>query len=528
MSGNDKKLSRRDFLKNAGVIAGGASVGAAMLLSGCNQQTAATNQEPPKPDWLPEKWDHEADVVVVGCGGAGGAAAIEAYDNGASVIILEKNAQPGGSTTLCAGIYYAAGTSLQKDAGIEDNPDEMYKYYLHMGGGLADPDNVRVLCDNAAKNLEWLISLGATNFKEVNYSGGERDPENANITPPKPRGHYINPAEPTYDYPPPHPAYTKDSPLQPGTGYFKPLWEGIKARNIPVLMETRAVELIINPITKEVLGVKAESKGATVYVKGKKAVILTTGGYGQNKEKAKYFCREVLYAENYTKSDTGDGIIMGLAAGAGVANMDQSLTGLTVFPGAICVNQFGRRFVDETLYRVPGEMFFRQKGIKAWNIFDNKLKGNSTQETIEAPTIRELAEKIGVNPDVLEDTVKFWNESVKLGIDREFGRTQRAGHLREPFVPMDPIETPPFHAIERNFEQTVTAQGITMGGLRINTKSQVLFNVSNQPIPRLYAAGRTTNGSFGEMYPGSGSAVADAICFGRIAGKNAAAETPWS
>jgi 3-oxo-5alpha-steroid 4-dehydrogenase len=531
----ENKLTRRQFIKTAAIMSAG--VAAAGTLGSIPASAAP----------VPDKWDQEADVVVVGFGGAGGAAAIEAADAGAKVIVLEKTATPGGSTCLCAGIIYAAGTTLQKSEGITDTPDEMYKYWMAIGNGLANPDLVRVMADNAAPTFEWIKGLGAQFYTGINefggippiqkleedkgwglyYSGAEPDPWAVAVTPAKVRGHVVKPVQPTWPYPPKNP--TAPTPIGPtrGTGFFKPLWEGAKSRGVQVLLETRAIELIVDPVKNEVLGIKADSKGAVVNIKAKRGVILTAGGHALNKEFNKIYCQEGIYPTNYTASDTGDGIIMGMAIGAGTTNLEHTLLSVSVLQGAILVNTGGRRFVDETLYRVPSEAWKGQLGWLAWEIGDSVIKGSVTANIIEAPTLKELAEKIKVDPVVLKDTVNFYNKSVAAGKDLEFGKTRRTRHGAPAEMAMRQIATPPFYAVKKDASTLTTSQGITMGGLRINTKAQVLFGITDKPITRLYAAGRTAGGSMGDMYPGSGSAIADALVFGRIAGKTAAGEKPW-
>ena len=428
------QVTRRRFLKDAALAR--AAVAASGVLS-----TTSVSAAP-----VPEKWDQETDVIVVGFGGAGGAAAIEAADAGAKVTILEKTATPGGSTTLCAGIFYAAGTSLQKAEGITDTPDEMAKYWTLMGNGRAEPDLIRVMADNAAPTFEWLKKLGAQFYTGTNpyggippiqkleedkgwglyYSGAEPDPQAVAVTPAKLRGHVVKPVQPTWPYPPKNPS--APTPVGPtrGTGFFKPLWEGCKSRGVQVMLETRALELIVDPVKNEVLGVKADSQGKTVNIKAKRGVVLTAGGHALNKEFNKIYCPEGVPPTNYTASDTGDGILMGMAIGAGTINLDQTLLSLSVLQGAILVNKGGRRFVDETLYRVAAEVWKGQRDWTAYEIGDSAIKGAFTGTVVEAPTIKELAAKIGIDPTVLEDTVNFYNKSVAAGKDLEFGKTRKS------------------------------------------------------------------------------------------------------
>lgn len=563
------KISRRAFIKDAAMGAAAASVVAFTGLAP-NTLHAESNSVPT----IPTKWDLETDLVVVGFGGAGGSAAIEAHDAGAKVIILEKMPTPGGSTTLCAGVYYGAGTSLQKAEGITDSAEDMFKYVVAMGEGRADPALVKVWADKTAETFEWIKGLGANFYSGVNhleaippipkslatdagwglyYSGAECDPELAAITPPKPRGHMVKPVEPSYPFPPKHPSAPSPEGIARGTGYFKPLWEAVKARGIQVLLETRALALITHPETNEVLGVKAESKGKTIYIKAQKAVHISTGGFSMNKEMVKLWCPKAV-AANYTESWTGDGHLMGMAIGAAVVNMDQTSAGPTVPAGAILVNYGGRRFVDETLYgNVRGNVASGQRHSLVYAILDEDMRVAAKLPVgISAPTIKELALKIGtdqkaaetwlgenptvwketMNPDVLEATVNFYNESVAMGKDREFGRTQLASQKHPPaeLVPpaeraMKALKTPPFHAVKSDPSNSFVGT-ITNGGLRINEKAQVL-DVYGNVIHRLYAAGQAMGGVNGANYIGSGNAISAALNFGRIAGQNAAKEEPW-
>jgi 3-oxo-5alpha-steroid 4-dehydrogenase len=519
----NKELNRRDFIKTTALGAG------AVALAGLSADEARAIS----PGQVPN-WDLEADVLVVGFGGAGGAAALEAHDAGAKVLILERTPTPGGATSMCAGIIYAAGTSLQRAEGIADTPDEMYKYWMAMGKGLCNPEQVRILADKAVEAFEWFKQNGVEFYTGVGtpgvigpwglyYSGAEADPEFAALTAPKVRGHTAKAVTPTWPFPPAGP-----SPYSPpgGTAYFKCLYEGVKSRGIEVLLETRATALIADPITHEALGVKAQGKdNKTIYVKASRAVVLSSGGFAWNKE----MCTQhnVDHGSRITASsapfaDLGDGIKMGQAIGADVVNMDQGAMSYSVTSGAILVNNGGRRFVDETLYRVCAEAMMGQRDSIVYAIFDEAIrKAANITQTTQAATVQELAGRIGMDPSVLQDTVDTYNASVAAGKDAEFGRTKARHHADPATLGMVQISTPPFHAVK--VSPTVS---MTTGGLRINAKAQVV-NAFGKVIPRLCAAGRVTGGGIGEMYAGSGASICDVIVFGRVAGKTAAAETPW-
>jgi len=540
---DDPEVSRRDYVKAAVGAAVGAVVGAAAgsqlfprveekevpvevakyLCPYCTEEfdteealgehikavhpELVTKEVKP---WLPEKWDKEADVVVVGFGGAGAAAAIEAHDAGAKVLILETApAALGGSTGMCGGVIYGAGTSVQRVAGIMDSADEMYKYWMAVTGPGCDAELARLLADKSAENIEWLIKLGAE-IPSVVYDEPDRpvppagglyfsgaEPEYAHITPPKPRGHAV---------------------VGGGKAIFETLRKAVEARGIEVMLETRALKLIATP-EKEVLGVKAESKGKITYIKARKAVVIATGEFTRNEEMLKRHCPRGL--GTYPVDDPnalGDGHIMADDIGADLVNMHAGflyVLGIGGLAGvySIYVNKLGRRFVNESAgYPVRGAALDRQPDRVAFAIIDEAIRAKTGEEVqIEAPTIEELATKIGVDPTILRDTINTYNEYVDAGKDPEFGKPKEY---------LLPIKNPPFYA------KPLMLAFFTTGGIRINTKAQAI-DVSGKIIPRLYAAGLASGGLFGEIYPGSGSSMANCICTGRIAGRNAAAETPW-
>lgn len=151
-------MTKRRFLKGAGLA------GAALLAgSGLKKAEAAS---------VPKKWDKEVDVVVIGFGGTGAAAAIEAHDAGARVLILEKMPVAGGSTALSGGIVYAAGTAVQRAAGITDSPDGMYKFWMADHKDLLDPELLRLVSARSSDAVDWLAKLGARFPADLLYFSG--------------------------------------------------------------------------------------------------------------------------------------------------------------------------------------------------------------------------------------------------------------------------------------------------------------------------------------------------------------------
>jgi len=479
---------------------------------------------------LPLKWDYETEIVVVGYGGAGAAAAIEAHDNGAAVIIIEKASVAGGSTAISGGIIAGAGTSVQSARGITDSPEGMYKYYRAAGRGLDDPDMAKTLCENSAANIEWLIGMGME-FKYLYISGAEEYPEYSSITPVKPRGHSVG----------------------GGGAFFKVLKDACDKREINCLYDTKLRE-IVTSLEGEVVGIQVESKEKTLHIKAKKAVVLACGGYAYNTEMLKQYSFDKGYRAKYTGSvtHTGDGIRAGQMIGANLRCMGQigvipavqrpgqRIARIAHAPGdpgylrrddghysIIAVNTKGKRFTNESgNYNYVAYDMLLPGNLPNYLIFDEKVRtaepvnwppwsGNKNKDieegtTKKADTIRELAVKIEVDPHVLEETVNNYNFNAEKGVDPEFGKTRD----------LAPVKTPPFYAFER-----IVGIHSTMGGLKINTAAQVI-NANGLVIRRLYAAGETTGGTIGLNYPAAGTAIQNAICYGRIAGRNAASETP--
>ena len=477
-----------------------------------------------------QKWDKEADVVVVGLGGAGAAAAIEAHDAGAKVLVLEKMDKPGGTTLVSAGIVVGANSQYQREQGVEDSAEECFKFYKAIAEGFAEEEKLRLMAEKGGETVDWLMKEGVK-FSFVYIGGPEEYPEYAAITPPKARGHQV-------------PEFT-------GEGFIRPLVEAINKRGIEVLYNTAAKELIAEPATREVKGVRTETG---LNIKAKRAVALTAGGYSRNED----MFRDYLYS--YYKviwpctapGCTGDAIKMGQALGADLKNMglmtcivDGILTGppsytepvvielpvvrLVYRGNCLCVDKKGKRFADDFLfYDRLGPSILNLEGKFYWLIWDEETMklGGTTLITPtlspdlskemelgvikKAPNIRELAVKMDIAPDVLEDTIYTYNENAKKGVDPEFGRTKF----------LDPLDHPPYYVAKVSMSFADTC-----GGLKTDTDSRVL-DVIAKPIPRLYAAGSTTGGYIGKWYT-SGTFICNAFVSGRIAGQNAAKETPW-
>jgi fumarate reductase flavoprotein subunit len=515
------EITRRDFMKDAGLLVGGAAISSTVFLAACEgeevtetitatETTTATVTEKP---WLPDMWDYEADVVIVGAGGTGLCAAIEARTAGATVILLEKAVDVGGSTKLSGGVIQAAGTKAQEDAGvIGDTPDAHKEYWLKASEGIADPVLVKALADNAASNIEWLIAQG------LNY---------ITVYPVDP----IPYVDPSLLVPRIHVAAPNvDSGKGSGAGLVEILYKTAQEKGPEFMLETPVKALIHDP-EKGVIGVKAENGGGDIYVKARRGVILATSGFDRNEEMSRSFSPQQLW-ELQTGScacaptNTGDGIKLAMEVGADLAGLGGTIgypataIGRAEATPGIWINKYGQRFTNEAgHYAYVIRAVYDQLEHIAWAVLDGKvedwtpdLSGDIASGKVKTgDTVMALAGSIGVNAAQLEATLEKWNQDSELGEDTLFHNE----------VGLATIDTPPFFATK------VTSWNLgSCGGVKINPKAQVI-DVNAKPIPRLYAGGSMTGGIIGPYYPGSGTAIATLLQFGRVAGQQAAALDPW-
>ena len=507
------KVSRREFVKGAAVGAG--------LLTGAGALASCGTAAAPTAPGIPAKWDKEADVVIVGGGGTAIVASIEARNAGASVLALEKAAVVGGTTSLSGAIIQASDTDIQRAAGVEgDTPEQHYQYWITAAEGQADPELVRLLANNAPGNIQWLMDQG------VEYAG---------VTGVGPIP-YIDPNLMVNRIHTPGPPGSQPA-IGAGEKYHvQILYKVAQEKGAEFLLETPVLALVRDP-EKGVIGVKAESGGQEMYVKAKKAVILATSSFDHNKEMARAFSLQQLWALETgicacAPTNMGDGIKMAMEIGADLAGMGGTIgvpspgIGGAAAPG-IWVNKYGQRFVNEAAhYAYACRAVFNQEQHLAWAIFDEKVKeqggaalgwSDDLSEEIASgvvktvDTLRALAQALGVNGAELEATVEKWNEDVAGGEDTLFGKA----------VGLQALDQGPYYAAQMS-EWNLGSEG----GVRINTSSQVL-DVHGEVIPRFYAGGMVAGGLIGPYYPGSGTAICSTVCFGRIAAQNAAAEEPW-
>ena len=484
----------------------------------------------------------DADVVVVGAGGAGMTAAITAAAEGKSVVILESQSMVGGNSVRATGGMNAGKTVYQDEnefgesAGVEKtlktaaekyadnetitalaktvseqwaayqaNPTgyfdsvELMELDTMIGGkGINDPELVETLCANSADAIDWLDEHGIT-LHNVSSFGG------ASVK----RIH--------------RPVNAEGKTVSVGSYMIPLLQENCEKAGVKMMLDTTATE-ILTDANGAAVGVKATgASGETVTVNAK-AVVLATGGFGANLDMVVKYKPELKgFMTTNAPGIQGQGIEMAQAIGAATVDMDQIQIHPTVEAntaaliteglrgdGAILINEEGQRFIDEVGTRdVVSAAEIAQTGSYSWLVVDQAMADASSViqgyikkgYTVTGATYEELGKAMGVDAAAFAETMEKWNGYVEAKNDPDFGRTSIA----------NPLNTAPYYAVK------VTA-GVhhTMGGLKINANTEVL-NEKGEVIPGLFAAGEVTGGVHGANRLG-GNAVADFTVFGRIAG----------
>jgi len=466
----------------------------------------------PRAAHTPQNIEMAADIVIVGGGGAGLAAAVQASQMGASVIVVEKMSMLGGNTIIAGGAINIVNPELQGRLGIADSIDLHFQHTFEGGGQLANPELVRIMVENALDGKNWLANLGLVWQERVSTAIGALHP----------RSH--NPV------------------MSIGTGYIDAYQRFIASpgSNIEVLLDTRATEFIMEG--GRVTGVRATNRlGDNFTIIGARGVINAAGGFGSNVEMRMHYdvqwdgrLDHRIPTTNHPGA-TGEGIVMAQAIGAAVVDMGfiqllpigdpqtGSLSGvLTIMvEDYIQVNEQGRRYVAEDDRRdILVESTFAQTNSAMYLIMDSRIFPTGYETTIfgdtvnalvhygrvhRASSLAELAGMLGMDPEVLQETVDRANAMVDGTLQCEFGRS----------IWSHRIETPPFFANRR-----VPTVHHTMGGIVIDRYTRVI-DVNGNIIPGFYAAGEVTGGIHGNNRLGA-NALTDILVFGRIAGESAA------
>ena len=449
------------------------------------------------------------DVVVIGAGGAGFSAAIEAKNAGANVVLLEKMPAVGGNSLISGAEMNAAKNWVQPKLGINDDSPELHAEDTYKGGDMkGDMNVIKVMTHNALDAAKWCRDYLGVRFEDDNlFFFGGHSRKRALI----PVGHT-------------------------GTEFITKFQAKADELGIPVVTNMKAEELIKDK-SGRVVGVKATMNGASYTFNAKGGVVLATGGFGANPEMVKKYNPKI--DERFKTTDapgtTGEALYMAERAGAQLVNMGyiqtypicDPISGVIEliadarFDGAIMLNQEGKRFVEELQRRdVLSEAILKQTGGYCWVLWNDKI-GSISNTVKEHPTEYEAFTKQGImatcdDLKCVADFTKIPFDSLKGTVNRVSSMTGKGNdkdfNHRSGLVDMTQGK---YYVIK-----AVPSVHHTMGGVRINEKAQAL-TAEGKAIPGLWAAGEVTGVTHGTNRLG-GNAYTDIIVFGRIAGKAAA------
>jgi succinate dehydrogenase/fumarate reductase flavoprotein subunit len=489
------------------------------LALGAGAQLLGTSDAAPLAAQSIAHWDDAADLVIVGSGAAGISAALEARRHGLDVIVLERYTVPGGSSSLSGGVcYLGGGTPLQRALGFDDSEEEMLKYLLAACGPYGLRHKIETYCAGSLEHFDWLVAQGVqyaqrySDEKELShaaaslyYCGSERVHPYNTIARPAPRGHV--------------PAAENQTG---GRALMQTLLAAAGRAGVVVRTGVVAERLVLESDGR-VAGLRAQHDGAAISLRARRGVVLAAGGFIHNPEMLARHAPELATCRPHwgRAGDLGDGIRMGIAAGAGSLHMNQGFAVLPLYPPehvlkGIVVNSQGQRFINEDVYygTLGHEVVYRQGG-RAWLVVDASCDYTQPDfRLVVAATgtsVAELEQRLGIPSAMLERSVEYYNRYAASGLDPLFSKGPKY---------LGTLTQPPFKAYDLSIREAfITVH--TLGGLETDVDGRVI-GAWGEPIPGLYAAGRTTAGLPTAPYTSSGTSIGDGTFFGRRAARHAA------
>ncbi len=465
-------------------------------------------------------WEHTADVVVVGLGMAGVCAALEAHRAGAKVLVIERASGGGGASATSEGILYlGGGTTLQRDLGFEDSPDNMYAFMRASTSG-SDDHKLRLFCDDSPAHFDWLEQQGVP-FERKAFTGKAvalRTGEGLLMTGNEKAFPFRDQATPV-----PRGHQTRASMAESGgAAAMKSLLATYGGEHIETFYDTAVVALVTDG-DGGVRGVKVRSFGEERFVQARRGVIITAGSFNLSKELTQENIPVVAEYGRPLGLDTNDGsgVMLGESVGVSTEGMDGVIATASIYPPAqlikgIIVNALGQRFVAEDVYH--GRLAWnieRQPDQRAYLIVDEEIfaypeRGHPLVDGWD--TVEEMEAGLNMPAGALVATVEAYNRSAATGEDDEF-------HKYHDWV--RPLGPGPYAAFDLSFDKRLYSY-ITLGGLATDENGQAL-DVAGRPVRGLYAAGASA-----AHFPQSGAEYASGMSlgpgsyFGRRAGRHAA------
>lgn len=561
-------------------------------------------------------WDYEVDFLVIGSGAGGMTGAIVAHDLGAKTLLVEKSPQFGGSSAMSGGGLWIPNNHIMGGLGFKDSYDEAMTYLKSCIGDIIPEVRLASYLENAPKAIQYLCEKtqlklhvvpdyadyyqdlpgaleGGRCLEATPYDGSQMNEAeflHMRATPPqalvfgrismsiseaqalltRSPGWIMTFVKRAFQYISDIPWRFKsrrDRRCAFGNALIAPLYQSLKERNVSLWLNASSKRLIVEG--GRVVGMEIEKDGKTMHVRAAKGVLLAAGGFDNNPVMRKKFLPDPSLAEWGCGNPyaTGDAIVMGQEAGAGLELMDEAWWGPTVvvpgeerarmmvieksLPGGMLVNKAGKRFVKETsayddvvkaMYAnntdespcIPAYLVFDARFRKKYPVGpllpgaqhpDWAVKGAIREHFIKkADTIEDLARTMGIDPAGLVSTVEKMNEYALTGEDLDFGRGENAfdqfygDKSVTPNCCLGPIGKAPFYGIE-----VFPGELGTKGGLKVDERARVLTQ-EGELIPGLYATGNCSSPVFGRTYPGAGSTLGPTTTFGYVAANDAVGE----
>ncbi len=471
-----------------------------------------------------ESWGDEVDVVVVGFGIAGSCAALEAARAGASVILLERAAEYGGTSAMAGGHFYlGGGTAVQRATGIEDSAEEMFKYLMAVS---LEPDEakIRAFCEDSVEHFDWIEALGIAferslyekkaviqpGTEGLMFTGNEKVHPFRDLAKPAPRGHKV-----------PRPGDTGGAKM-----VLDALAERLAETNTDVRYETGATNLVVTSgpeRDRAVVGVAWRRYDERGVIRAR-AVVIAAGGYVGNDHMVAAYTPQLgskLFPLASTYDD-GLGIRLGASVGAQLRCMDQAFITAPFYPPAqlvtgIVVNKEGRRFVAEDSYHSRTSGFVMdQPDQAAYLIVDSAHIVHPDFPLCPFidgwESIEEMEQGLGLPDGALQATLSSYSEHASRKEDPEF-------HKHPDWL--EPQDNGPWGAYDLSLGKALYA-GFTMGGMRVSIDGEVCRE-DGSVIPGLYAAGAcAVNIAQDSKGYASGTQLSEGSYFGRRSGRHAA------